>query len=88
MGATRISDNRARIDAHAGNSTYQHTPQLPNPKNNATDMAGGRTRLNFPSVNQYQFFLGKSVAELKVSRSNGGHFHVISGRHESRGESV
>ena len=51
----------ASLQAHAnsnialviGNSAYRHVPQLPNPRNDADDMAAALTRLNF-SVTRFE----------------------------------
>ena len=47
LSASSAAQNERRIALIIGNSAYQNTPELKNPKNDATDMAAALRRLGF-----------------------------------------
>ena len=53
-----------RVALVIGNSAYVHTPQLANPKNDATDIAASLRKLGFEIIDGFD--LGKAAFERKV----------------------
>src|SRR5215831_1912646 len=53
-----------RVALVIGNSAYQHTPRLENPKNDATDMAAVLKQLGFQVIDGFD--LDKTAFERKV----------------------
>ncbi len=53
-----------RVALVVGNSAYQHTPKLANPKNDATDMAGSLRKHGFQVIEGFD--LDKAAFDRKV----------------------
>src|SRR5262249_13900124 len=68
--ATDVHANQ-RVALVIGNSAYQHTPRLENPKNDATDMAAVLKQLGFQVIDGFHLdktAFGRKVREFSMAR--------------------